>query len=510
MPLRRLFIAASLAATVMLVACDPPKVGGAGGGGGGGGSGSAGRAGGGAGAGGGSGSAGAGAGPGGGGAAGAPRDPGIAPFPDGGAMGGQGGAPPANPGIGEGPACAAEAHQSKILPVDLLFLVDISGSMEETSGMTSKWGAVREALTAFTRDPRSAGLGMGLTVFPIPAKSCTRDADCGALAIPGACEIKGICGTPAQATTAKAVCNSVTEMVCPATLEPCTPFGFCSRSGLRCANVGMACPGGMAGDQCAARPRICPTDTVATCNVASYVPPVVPIADLPGVEPAMARSLAALSPQKGTPTTPAVRGALDHLRARATAMPNRRPILVLATDGRPETCVGNTVEAVTMALAAAATGTPAIPTYVIGVFMASELAAVRPVLDGWATAGATGMPFVLETGNDLTQRFIDAINQVRGSALACEFAIPRPTGNQMLDFGKVNVRARTPAGDEDLPYVETAARCDPTRGGWYYDVVPAMGTPTRVRLCPTSCNKVKMTTNASIELRFGCKTVVID
>src|SRR5438046_1767578 len=37
--------------------------------------------------------------------------------------------PPPTPGaLGEGPSCAGESHEGKLVPLDLLFLLDISGS----------------------------------------------------------------------------------------------------------------------------------------------------------------------------------------------------------------------------------------------------------------------------------------------------------------------------------------------------------------------------------------------
>ena len=124
-----------------------------------------------------------------------------------------------------------------------------------------------------------------------------------------------------------------------------------------------------------------------------------------------------------------------------------------------------------------------------------------------ATAGGTGMPFVLTAGQDLGQRFIDALNAIRGRALGCEFQIPNPSMG-VIDYKKVNVRYNGAAGPEDLIYVESADKCDPTRGGWYYDVNPANGKPSRVRLCEATCNKVKGQTNARVELLFGCVTKV--
>jgi hypothetical protein len=126
-----------------------------------------------------------------------------------------------------------------------------------------------------------------------------------------------------------------------------------------------------------------------------------------------------------------------------------------------------------------------------------------------ATAGGTGQPFILMTSSDLGQRFQEALNQIRGTALACEFTIPPGTG--AIDFGKVNVHWKGASAEEDLLYVGSADRCDPARGGWYFDVDPATGgTPRRVLVCEASCNRFKSDAAAKVELRFGCKTRAID
>ena len=55
----------------------------------------------------------------------------------------------------------------------------------------------------------------------------------------------------------------------------------------------------------------------------------------------------------------------------------------------------------------------------------------------------------------------------------------------------------------------SADKCDPARGGWYYDVDPATGgTPTRVRLCDSTCNQVKADMTGRVELLFGCVTKI--
>ena len=465
------------------------------------------------------------------GACGAPKltDTGSAPGPGPATGGGPGGMNPGRPGGGPGftlppapPAaadagaapnaptppvgqsCAEEAHDGKLVPIDLLFLVDISGSMEESAGAQSKWVALRDALQIFVKDPMSAGLGAGLLFFPPLSKRCAMDGECGSRV----CEQKAVCSEPANVATTEPACNQV--QACPlGSTAPCTVYGLCARTGLRCTAMGQPCAGGVAGDMCAPRPRLCTDDGVASCQAASYENAVVPIAELPGNAAMLESTLNTTIPQGGTPTTPALRGALNLLATHATANPARKPVLVLATDGLPTGCLGqgNTPLQAAMALSQGRMNMPAVNTYVIGVFSRSQLIRAMPTLEQLATAGGTNDPFVLTTGSDLSQRFLQAINQIRGTALGCEFIIPPPSRGS-IDFDKVNVRYNGPAGMEDLRYVASADRCDPARGGWYYDVDPAMGRPTRVHLCPATCSKVKDTAGVTVQLRFGCKTRV--
>jgi hypothetical protein len=417
------------------------------------------------------------------------------------------GAPPASlPPMGE--SCAEEAHDGKLVPLDLLFLVDISGSMEESAGAQSKWVALRDALQSFINDPKSEGLGAGLLFFPPPARRCANNNECPPVAgQTEVCEQKGVCSEPAMVAVTEPACNASVECTSPFG-APCTIYGLCSKTGLRCTNMGMACPTGVAADTCTPRPRMCVDDRIASCQEASYETPVVPIGNLPGRAAMLADTLNATVPQGGTPTTPAVTGALRHLQARASADPSRKPVLVLATDGVPSGCgFRDSPAAAAAALMGARAAAPGVSTYVIGVFSQAQLLRAQPVLSQLATAGGTVDPFIIATGTDLSQRFLQAINQIRGTALGCEFIIPPPTRGT-IDFEKVNVRYMGPTGPDDLRYVTSADRCDATRGGWYYDTDPAAARPTRVLLCPATCARVKDTAGVSVQLRFGCKTRV--
>jgi hypothetical protein len=418
-------------------------------------------------------------------------------------------APPPAPA---GESCAEEAHTAQLVPLDLLLLVDTSASMNQLVAARSKWLRAIDALQAFVRDPKSAGLGVGLQFFPYLTleRTCNTDADCG---LTGSrpnfwCHANHICAGPDDPIATARSCDPAVPFLCRG--PPCVPLGRCARSGLNCLDIGQPCAGG-AGDACVAPSRTCQNlDSSGSCAAADYQNLVVPIAELPAATALLTGALVAKMPSGGTPMGPAAQGAIDHLRAHLAARPGRRAVLVLVSDGLPASCdLDNSIDAVAATLQAARSGSPSISSYIIGVIDETALGGSRASLERLAVAGGSGMPFILSTRPDLTQRFLEALSQIRGSALACEFNIPPPTRGQ-LDYTRVNVRVNGPAGPDPLLYVAGADRCDPARGGWHYDVDPASGTPTRILMCQASCNRLREGRDLSVELRFGCRSRTID
>jgi Mg-chelatase subunit ChlD len=406
--------------------------------------------------------------------------------------------------------CAAETHKAESAPLDLMLLLDSSGSMMGAAGTRTKWQTAQAALSSFVSDPKSAGLNVGLQFFP-PFTACTTDGDCltGAPDRSLLCSRRQVCAGAAGPTAQR--CGPPTLLMlgqpypaCPGGTT-CQPLGVCTGNGQPCTNAGEACP--MGGGMCDVPPKSCVVGGNGDdCQEARYQTPAVPIQVLPTGQFALTRMLTQKLPLGGTPLGPAVRGVLDHLRARLMADPARKAALVVTSDGLPDGCERNDVGAVAADLAAAFGGAPSIPTYMIGVFTVEELAMARPQLDMLAQSGGTKQAFLLTAGEDLNMRLLDALNQIRGAVLACEYRIPAGT----LDFGKVNVRHTSPAGPQNIPYVETMNRCDPMRGGWYYDVPPSAGTPTRIIVCPATCASFTAEKSAQVDLVFGCATQRID
>ncbi len=404
--------------------------------------------------------------------------------------------------------CAREVHTAEKVPLDLVLLVDASDSMSGMSGAQSKWERARAALGAFVKDPGSAGLGVGVAFFPgQPAElRCQADADCaGVTMAPMApsCGQQGVCQAPGVPLLADRVCSPGARNIfnCPAGMT-CRPRGTCSQSGTLCVEAEAPC--GAAGDVCRITPGTCRT-AFDGCRLRQFGQLDVEIGDLPARAEGVLAALAATEPDGSTPMGLAVDSVLGVLAARQQASGSRRSAMVLATDGLPQ-CEEASVDAVEARLDRARAS---IPTYVIGVFGPAEIAEAGAALKRFATAGGTGSPFLLEAGDDLNQRLLEALKEIRGLALACDYAIPAPGGGA-IDFGRVNVRT-TVAGAAELLYVGSADRCQPDRGGWYYEPAPSATTrPTRLVLCPDSCARLRTDPAARVELEFGCATRSID
>lgn len=105
--------------------------------------------------------------------------------------------------------------------------------------------------------------------------------------------------------------------------------------------------------------------------------------------------------------------------------------------------------------------------------------------------------------------FFDAVATavVANARLECKLPIPAPDGGA-IDFNTINVRVDNgQAPPETLGRVADEAACGGAPG-WYYDSPTA---PTMVHLCPAACDFVQGTNAAKpprVDVLFGCATVV--
>jgi len=399
-------------------------------------------------------------------------------------------------------ACATQSASAQSLPLDLFMMVDSSGSMtEKTSAGTTKWAAVQAAMRAFFNDPMSAGISVGLQYFPLiqpnVGTTCASNANCGNF---GPCDLYRTCF--GIGTTQIVLCTANSDCK---TGESCVQLGQCPVSGGSCAPLGVYCP---LGDTCVPYDGYCHGRD--RCDIAAYATPAVPFAMLTGAASSLTASLSDRQPDGRTPTGPALAGAVQAARTHATATPDHKVAVVLVTDGLPTECTPLDIPAIAALAADGAAGTPAVPTFVIGVFGPDEAATAAPNLDALARGGGTGSAVVIDTSQDVTKALQAALNRIRTTAVACTYQIP-PATTGAIDFHKVNVQVSGAGGaSSTVGYVNGKASCDPNRGGWYYDVDPATGqTPSTIIACDATCAQFRNDASVRVDIVLGCQTIVI-
>jgi hypothetical protein len=247
----------------------------------------------------------------------------------------------------------------------------------------------------------------------------------------------------------------------------------------------------------------------AQCNRDEYAVPAVPMQVLPLGITDIDDSLKLQQMSGGTPMVAAMEGTFKYLKQYAADNPLHKVVLILASDGTPDdSCIAPSPQGRDNSLANAAltameayAGEPVVSTFVIGV--GSETA----VLDQIATAGG-GKAFFVDTTTDIQGAFLQALQDIRGNALSCQFPIPDASG-QALDYDRVNV-LYTPSDTgmvTPLVYVQSVDQCASAPGnGWYYD---DPNNPTKVVLCKDACSVAASAANGKIDVVFGCKTLVL-
>jgi hypothetical protein len=107
---------------------------------------------------------------------------------------------------------------------------------------------------------------------------------------------------------------------------------------------------------------------------------------------------------------------------------------------------------------------------------------------------------------DFTPVF-DALSSavIQNSGLACNWQIPAPPEDALIDLADVHVDFDDGMGVV-LPIAElaTPAACADADDGWYYDKPEA---PGKLSVCPQTCTKMQLAPKGSIKILFGCKPI---
>jgi len=93
------------------------------------------------------------------------------------------------------------------------------------------------------------------------------------------------------------------------------------------------------------------------------------------------------------------------------------------------------------------------------------------------------------------------------SHLSCAWKIPDPPQGQVFELSKINLEYKPDgaAQTQTILKVTDAASCA-SDGGWYYD---DDAHPTRVVVCPSTCDQLKAAKEGEVHVAFGCNTQVV-
>jgi hypothetical protein len=382
-------------------------------------------------------------------------------------------------------ACSAQTASGEVWPLSMYIMMDQSGSMESTvdlAGKVTQWDAAKKGLAQFFDKPTSDGVGVGIQFFPLPIwpwgsmPTCTQqNPTCPAGKVCAGSDIGYYCHPECQ-----------TSATC---------------SGSECV-TGSGGSGGSTG--------YCHNNS---CDPGVYAKPEVPIELLPGVKAAVNAAIAAHGPLTLTPTVPALTGAVQYASSYAKQHLDRKTVVVFVTDGMPTVCpYGKEIQALQQTQAAAKAGvaaSPSIKTFVIGVVIAMNWAAVGN-LNSIAAAGGTGQALIVQPNQDMGAQFTAALDKIKGTALGCEYKIPLTDAGKP-DYDKMNVAFTIDNGQpETVYYVGDASKCDAQKGGWYYDTDPVQTAPTKIIMCPATCAQLQTPGHKSkIDILMGCKTQIM-
>ncbi|MBM4361998.1 MAG: VWA domain-containing protein, partial [Deltaproteobacteria bacterium] len=259
-------------------------------------------------------------------------------------------------------------------------------------------------------------------------------------------------------------------------------------------------------------PQNCATGT-------PYDQPAVPIGRLPGHASAISTSINATAPfGSGTPIEAALRGATAFCLAFQAQNPLEKCVPVLITDGAPSGCNESFPAISDVAAQAAAQG---VTTFAVGMSGANftllnDIAAqggsdCNPQMAGAqacdVTAGTqafTDALLLIRNAVTTTSTRTETRTETRETALECEWKIPPAPAGETFDRDKVNVKLSSGGQTvAELGRVQPGA-CAGFQRGWHYDDPAA---PTKVVACPDSCELVKGTSGARIDIGLGCETV---
>jgi hypothetical protein len=227
---------------------------------------------------------------------------------------------------------------------------------------------------------------------------------------------------------------------------------------------------------------------------ADYATPAVELAPLPENAPAVVQSLQMGEMGGGSPTGPALQGAIDYMKLAAVERQHAIHTVVLVTAGLPAECQPADVSGLASIAAAGLVESPYVSTLVIALGSALES------LHELATAGSTEQAHLI-AGGDVTEQVRNILVGSFTASPGCVFELPQPPEGEQFDLRGIYVQyANSVASDWiTIPRVDSPEDCALNGDeGWFFDD-PV--TPSRIELCAGTCEKMP---GSQVQILFGC------
>lgn len=238
------------------------------------------------------------------------------------------------------------------------------------------------------------------------------------------------------------------------------------------------------------------TSQIASCNGDLYYKPQVQWGMLPDHATVLENAIATTEPDGCTPTQDALNGVLRGAFDRQSAFKDHVVAAVIVSDGEP--CCGmcpiEDEYGLGQIAAQYANGSPSIKTFAI--YAASSASASMNAI---AQQGGTQQAYNATGG---TSAFITALDGIRTALIACEYKLPTPEAGT-LNPEVIEVEFTSGTGTtEKIPRIKPPADCG-TEPGWHYD---DDANPTRIILCPASCEAVQGDVDGQVDILVGCES----
>ncbi|MBL8740989.1 MAG: hypothetical protein JNK04_07845 [Myxococcales bacterium] len=259
-------------------------------------------------------------------------------------------------------------------------------------------------------------------------------------------------------------------------------------------------------------PTVKPLTSEGTCDQDLYKVLDIPIAPLPDNAFLLSNAMPADATGAPTPLWAGLSGALMAATAYQDAHPTHKVIVVMTGDGDYNTCSTSGIDPQVYNINAIAGWAQAaleyngVRTYVMA------MQGIPIECDGSTQGCFDRLQQIAEAGG--TETYYDASNiedfsakmvEIRKAVLGCDFEIPEPPEGEFIVPDEVNF-TYTPGGTGTpitLPRADNLADCG-NEPGWYFD---NNTNPSKIIVCPASCNTIQNDSLAAVAAEFGCASI---